>query len=310
MAPIISVIMSVFNNEKYVGKAIQSILEQTYEDFEFIIIDDGSTDRSLEVIRRYAKKDPRIKVLSNTSNVGISKSRNSGLGIASGEFMAVMDSDDICMTDRFMKQYCFLSSNLDYVGVGSEVLVVDPEGWPLTIRGHKYDNEGINKRLLMSDGGAITHSSLFCRLRAVNMAGRYNENLVNTVDFDLFLRLSELGKLANLEDILLKWRQHTDSVNHKYYELWPTLTRQSLLETMKRRSLAIDLEEVNFTKMYKDDYRLHWAKRALKSGYYHTAVKNLMLSIIDNGVRKKHLSFMRSVAKSIICKFRKQKTRS
>src|SRR5690606_41587461 len=110
--------MSVFNTAKYVGEAIESVLKQTYTNFEFIIVDDASTDNSLEIIRKYESQDPRVIVITNEVNLGISKSRNRGLAIARGEYMANMDSDDINMVDRFELQVNHFASNPDTLVLG------------------------------------------------------------------------------------------------------------------------------------------------------------------------------------------------
>ena len=110
-SPLISVLMPVYNSEKYVAEAIESILCQTYKDFEFIIINDASTDSSLKIIAKYAKQDKRIKLINNKKNVKISASLNKGLSIAKGKYIARMDSDDISLPSRFELQTKFLADN-------------------------------------------------------------------------------------------------------------------------------------------------------------------------------------------------------
>ncbi|HAS7841575.1 TPA: glycosyltransferase family 2 protein, partial [Vibrio cholerae] len=114
-SPKISVVMSVYNGEKYLGEAIDSILKQTFSDFEFIIINDGSTDKTLEIIKSYMKKDDRI-VLVSRENKGLIVSLNEGLDLAKGQYIARMDADDISIKSRFEKQIEFLDSNPD-IGV-------------------------------------------------------------------------------------------------------------------------------------------------------------------------------------------------
>jgi glycosyltransferase involved in cell wall biosynthesis len=112
--PQISVIMAVYNGEKYLAEAIESILNQTFKEFEFIIIDDGSKDNSLNIIKRYAKKDSRIIIIKNEKNMKLAWSLNKGLKIARGKYIARMDSDDISLTDRLEKQYYFLEKKEIY----------------------------------------------------------------------------------------------------------------------------------------------------------------------------------------------------
>ncbi|HXK49687.1 MAG TPA: glycosyltransferase family 2 protein, partial [Clostridiales bacterium] len=111
ITPAISVIMSVYNSEQYLQESIDSILDQTFNDFEFIITDDCSTDGSFEIIKSYAMLDKRIKYFRNSENIGLTKSLNLMLDIAKGKYIARMDSDDISMPDRFSKQFDFMENN-------------------------------------------------------------------------------------------------------------------------------------------------------------------------------------------------------
>src|ERR1700726_1508117 len=120
--PTISVLMPVYNAERYVAEAVESILSQTFADFEFIIIDDGSKDRSLAILEEYAARDPRIRLVSRP-NTGIVKALNQGLALASGELVARMDADDIAMPERLAKQRDYLADHPECVMVGSRVLV-------------------------------------------------------------------------------------------------------------------------------------------------------------------------------------------
>lgn len=121
--------MPVFNGAPFVEEAVESILAQTFADFEFIIIDDGSTDRSLELLQRYADRDHRIRLFSQ-SNLGIGRTRNKALSLATGEFLAVMDSDDVSLPDRFSKQVHYLRDNPDCAAVGCLATLIDSDGLP------------------------------------------------------------------------------------------------------------------------------------------------------------------------------------
>ena len=112
-SPKISVVMPVLNGEKYLAEAIESILNQTFQDFEFIIVDDGSTDQTPEILRSYANKDSRIQIVTNPINRGIGYSRNRGIALSRGEYIANMDADDLCLPERFEKQVRFLDSHPD-----------------------------------------------------------------------------------------------------------------------------------------------------------------------------------------------------
>src|SRR5512135_1833139 len=128
--PLISVCMPVYNAERYIARAVESILGQTFGDFEFLILDDGSTDGSLEILRRYANHDPRIR-LTSRPNKGLPPSLNELVDQARGEFIARMDADDVALPERFARQVEYLRAHPDCVLVGSRVQLVDPEGDPL-----------------------------------------------------------------------------------------------------------------------------------------------------------------------------------
>jgi glycosyltransferase involved in cell wall biosynthesis len=124
--PKVSVVMSVYNGEKYLCEAIDSILNQTFENFEFLIVNDGSTDRTLEILQSY--RDPRIKVINNERNIGLTASLNKGLKIAKGEYVARMDADDVSFPHRLEQQKAFLDRNPRVAMVGSWAEVIDESG--------------------------------------------------------------------------------------------------------------------------------------------------------------------------------------
>jgi glycosyltransferase involved in cell wall biosynthesis len=127
--PKVTVFIPVYNREKYVGDAIESILAQTFSDFEILLVDDGSTDHSVDLIRSYT--DPRIRLACNEENLGIPKTRNKGVELARGQYMAMLDSDDRAYPHRLEKQVAFLDNHPDYAQVGSWCRMMDAQGHPL-----------------------------------------------------------------------------------------------------------------------------------------------------------------------------------
>lgn len=125
MKPDISVIMSVHNEERFLGASIESILNETYKNFEFIIVDDKSTDNSLEIIKKYQKKDKRIRIIKNEENIGLTKSLNRALKLAKGEFIARQDASDISKKERLAEQINFLKENSDYSVVGTDLYFIN-----------------------------------------------------------------------------------------------------------------------------------------------------------------------------------------
>jgi len=216
--PSVSVILAVFNAEKYLRQAVASVLDQTFGDFEFIVIDDGSTDSSLSVLRSF--DDRRLKIISR-DNKGLTPTLNEGLSLANGEFIARMDADDVSLPTRFAKQVAYLNQHPDVVCVGSRVTTIDPYGSPLSQTDHKLTHEEIEAELLQGIGWSIVHPAAMMRKDAVMKVGGYREQFKTSQDLDLWLRLGEVGKLANLPEPLVQYRQHFESVaSTKADEQW------------------------------------------------------------------------------------------
>ncbi len=209
--PLISVLMPVYNSERYVAQAVDSILQQTCQDFEFIIIDDGSTDRSFKILKTYATKDCRIRLFSQT-NRGISKTRNELLKHARGEFLAVMDSDDIASSHRLAWQVEFLRQHPEVVCVGGAQDWIDEAGRLLRHQQEAQEDAEIQQQLL-SGRVAINHPAAMFRRAAVLRVGGYDESFAQAEDLDLFLKLGEIGALANLSKTVVQYRQHTRSIS-------------------------------------------------------------------------------------------------
>src|SRR5688572_17248865 len=172
-APTVSVVMTVYNTERYVAEAVDSVLGQTFRDFEFIIIDDGSTDGSPFILRNAAARDPRIRLVSRP-NTGIVRAANEGIALAAGPYIARMDSDDVCLPRRLETQLRYLDEHPECVLVGSRVTVVDPYGSPVLESMQPLTHEEIDAELLGSGGGwAIVQPSAMMRTDAVRRVGGY-----------------------------------------------------------------------------------------------------------------------------------------
>src|SRR5688500_15808321 len=150
--PAVSCVMTVFNTERYLREAVESILAQTLADFEFIIIDDGSTDASPQILREYAARDSRIRLVSRP-NTGIVKAANEGIGMARAKYLARMDSDDVSLPHRFATQVKYLDEHPDCVLVGTSFMYTDPHGVPVAHGDQKRTHEEIEAQLLTALGG-------------------------------------------------------------------------------------------------------------------------------------------------------------
>jgi glycosyltransferase involved in cell wall biosynthesis len=230
--------MPVYNAERYVAEAVESILRQTFRDFELIIINDGSTDQSLQILRQFAAADQRIQ-LTSRPNTGCVVALNEGLALARGEFVARMDADDISAPDRLEKQIAFLRSCPEFVLVGSRVWLVDSEGEELRGFVDALTHEEIDGRLMKGDASVLVHPACMIRRETMIRIGGYNESLDIAEDLDMYLKLAEVGRLANLSEVLLDYRQHPNSVSHKRRDAGYLRARQVTRDAHRRRGMPI-----------------------------------------------------------------------
>jgi glycosyltransferase involved in cell wall biosynthesis len=199
--PELSVLMSVYNGEKYLQDAVDSILKQTFNDFEFIIINDGSTDRTREIIEGY--NDDRI-VLINQENTGLTKSLNKGLSLARGEYIARMDADDLSKPERLEKQLMFLRDNPEVVLLGSNCYRIDEDGNVLWIS--NLPTEEVNIKWCLLFCNFLFHGTVMFRGKEINDLGGYNSTVSYAQDYDLWLRIAERYPIACLKEPLIYYR--------------------------------------------------------------------------------------------------------
>ena len=210
MNELISVILPVYNGEKYLKEAIESILNQTYTNFEFIIIDDGSKDSSLEIIKEYEKEDERIVVVSR-ENKGLIATLNEGIEKAKGKYIARMDQDDISLPNRFEEQLKFLEKNPE-IGVCGTWVEVFGENRNSTLWKMPIKDEELRPRLLFSV--TFAHPSVMMRKGLINQYNlRYNEKYINAEEYKFWLDLSEFTKFGNIPKKLLLYRYHDASIS-------------------------------------------------------------------------------------------------
>jgi glycosyltransferase involved in cell wall biosynthesis len=209
--PTISVVMPVYNARRYVARAVESILAQKFTDFEFVIIDDGSTDGSTDVLRRYAARDSRVRLVSRP-NTGLVLALNEGLALARGRFIARMDADDISLPDRFEHQLSAFRGNDRLMAVGGSFILIDAAGRRLTRFPQPTDNSTI-QQLLVSGHCPLSHPTVLMRREAVLSLGGYDPVHATAEDLDLWLRLGEIGELANVPEIVLEYRVHGASAS-------------------------------------------------------------------------------------------------
>lgn len=206
--PVVSVVMSVFNGEPYLREAVESILNQTFRDFEFIIINDGSTDGSAALLESYQKSDARVRVY-HEENRGVGESLNRGCGQAQGKYIARMDADDIALSDRLMRQVEFMEGHPEIDVVGGAAEFVNPMGKSLvTVRYPETDHE---IKSAFSRKNPLLHPTVLLRREVFVAVGGYRP-VFKAEDYDLWLRIAEQGQLVNLGEVVLKYRIHPDQV--------------------------------------------------------------------------------------------------
>lgn len=205
--PKVTVLMSVYNGERYLNEAVDSILSQTFTDFEFLIIDDASTDRTPEILRGY--DDPRIRIVTNEENLGLTKSLNKGLALARGEYIARMDADDISLPKRLEKEITFLDAHPNIALVGTSYQKIDHEGNSI---GKYILPTNVTYQDLLKDN-FIIHGSVIVRCEVLELLSGYNEFFKKCQDYALWLQIAKICPLQNIDEILYKLRIHRDSVS-------------------------------------------------------------------------------------------------
>lgn len=209
--PLVTVLMAAYNTERYIAQAIQSILNQTYSNFELLIVDDCSSDNTVNEIMKF--HDSRIKLLQNQINQGVVITRNRALQEATGDFIAIMDSDDIAIPDRLQLLIDEFIKRPELALIGGHADVIDPQGIP-TGQKFKVETDPDLLRHLLFFGNNFTHSSVMIRMDIFREFNGYRIPLAE--DYDLFLRISTKYPVANLDKCLLLYRDHTSGISKKY----------------------------------------------------------------------------------------------
>lgn len=255
--PKLSVVMSVYNGEKYLIDALDSILNQTFEDFEFIIFEDGSTDTSLEILKKYELLHPRIILIQKEQNIGIQgfiENLNAGLQHANGQLIARMDQDDISLPTRFEEQIDYLDKNPDIFMVGSSLELIDENDQPIRLMKALASNEDIQNTMYKNI--SMYHPVIMFRN---DETVRYRKKMFYCEDYDLYLRLMQSGKkFANITTPLLKYRILQSSISRKdntfIRRLFVEKAKQFFLERKKTgKDQYDDFRTENFMKILEDD---------------------------------------------------------
>lgn len=289
-----SVILPIYNADKYLTEAIESILNQTWKDFEVLLLNDGSTDKSEAIIDEFCKKDARCKKFS-WPNKGLVPTLNQGIKEARSDLLIRMDADDICEPTRFEKQFDFLKNNPDHVAVGSNVMLIDDVGLPIISIAQFFDHHQLDRHNLLGLGSALVHPSVMMRKKAVIDVGGYDARYKHAEDLDLFLKLAEIGKLANINESLLYYRQHLTSIGYTKRFDQHNACIKAVKSAQSRRGIKHELHQKppsssdiqNINQIYRK-----WAWWSLKGKNRKTARKYAIKAFISAPYKLENLKVL------------------
>lgn len=284
--PLLSVVMPVYNGERYLSEAIESILAQTCRDFELIIVDDGSTDASASIMDHAAKMDTRIRIIRRP-NTGIVGALNDGIAVAQSELVARMDADDIAHPERFAKQLAFLDANPDFIAVGTSAEIIDSGGATVDHLNVPLFHNEILAELLKGNGGALTHPTAIFRISALRKIGGYDSAFCKAEDLDLYLRLSHRGQLANIPFRGLRYRHHIKSTNFKHRKAQINLIEKILRRERTIRELPlISVDQSGHSDLSPGLLHARWACSALVHGKRTTSIRHAIAGVCREPSRK------------------------
>lgn len=301
--PVISVIMSVYNGERYLKEAIDSILNQTFADFEFIIVNDASTDSSLKIMQSY--DDERIKIISNEKNIGLTKSLNKALEQARGGFIARQDADDSSLPNRLEEQLRYFKQHPEVALLGTSLYIIDENG---KIIGRRALSVDPSKEFFK--GSWFAHGSAMFKSEVAHEFGGYNELFRYCQDYELWLRIAKRYQVKGLTHGLYKLRFHDENVQFKkkdeaalYHLLALRLARDDLdaevLKTVKDNGIRnlyphLNKNEKIFFHKAVADMQVRNNNMKLARGEYRKVLKlnpldfknnlNLLLAYLGKGV--------------------------
>ena len=272
MRPTVSVILPVYNGERYVAEAVESILAQSWTDFELLILDDGSKDRTPQIVAGYAARDRRVRVTSRP-NAGLVPTLNQLIEQAQGEFIARMDADDVALPRRLEREVAHLRAHPECLVVGSAVEWIDPDGELLKLHVPPLTHADIDAAHLRTREAEICHPSAMIRRSALERAGHYDRELDGAEDLDLWLRIAELGQLANLREPMLRYRFHFAKVGFVAKQRQIEAARKAVERACARRGTEMENPTVVAELPDMNDQLRTWAWWALGSGNRATARK-------------------------------------
>ncbi|MDL2241197.1 glycosyltransferase, partial [Bacteroidales bacterium OttesenSCG-928-K22] len=237
----VSVIMAAYNCEPYIRESIESILNQTFENFELIIVNDNSTDNTHEIIKSY--NDSRIKILNNDNNYGAAYSRNVAIKHAQGKYLAIMDSDDVALQERLEKQVYFLENNIDIDIIGSFVFEIDKDGQKLSFVKTPINKNEVKSSILFRS--PVIHSTTMIRHDFfISNDLFYNENYICAQDYEMFSRAIFLGNIYNIPQALVSYRWTDSNISTKKKDIQQQYSKEIISNLLSKFQIEPTKEDI------------------------------------------------------------------
>ncbi|MEN0110558.1 MAG: glycosyltransferase, partial [Planctomycetota bacterium] len=259
---------------EYLPEALASLRWQTFRDWECVAVDDGSTDGSAEVVERFARADPRFRLLRQ-EQAGITAALTRGDAAARSPLVARMDSDDVSTPGRLARQVAHLEAHPDCVAVGGQMMLVDPGGAPIGLQPQPLEHEEIERRLLHGEGGTVAHGTMTFRKEVAERVGGHRRQYEWAHDADLLVRMAAAGRLTNLPHVELLYRQHLRSSCRTH----PAEIREQMLGLLEEAHAARGTElpdslRARLRRPKRPSPLIgKWARHAARNGYARTAVR-------------------------------------
>lgn len=234
-APGVSVVMAVYNGERYLADAVESTLSQSFADWELVVVDDGSTDGSSRILAEYAAADPRV-VVHRQENGGMAAALNQGLDLARAPLVARLDADDLSLPGRLEQQHRFLRDHPEVGMVGGQAAIIDRNGREVAEARYPLDDKAIRDQMKRTT--AFVHSSVMIRREVLDRTGGYRSQFDSAEDLDLWLRVAERAQLAHLPEKVAAYRIHPEQTSNKI-EL-QAVRILAARESARRREAGLD----------------------------------------------------------------------
>ena len=277
----VSILMSAFNSENFISKSIESVINQSYSNYERIIVDDGSNDSTKEIIKMYSHNNSKIKLFSK-SNSGITESLNYGLSFCQGECIARLDSDDLCHVERLKKQINLAESSKKIGLVGSDAIFINKLDQNLFYFSYPTTHNDLKNNLL-SCSKFFPHSSAFYNRKLIESLGGYRKRAGMSEDWDLWLRIADKKEMKNINQPLVKIRIHDDQVSNKNHLQHAYDTRTVIIANILNKRKKYDPIEI-FTDIEFCKFKLYISQNLEEFGFkefinFKSIYKNPLIKI-------------------------------